>query len=70
LQTHLWKILRTHLICFICYLYFLVFNPKNTRNKKNNLNQNMKRACSLNTNKDEYLTCEFHPTIKKQIIFG
>jgi len=40
----------------------------------------MKRARSLNTNKDElkrsgnpqseYLTCEFHPTIKKQIIFG
>ena len=25
----------------------------------------MKRACSLNTNKDEYLTCEFHPAIKK-----
>lgn len=30
----------------------------------------MKRACSLNTNTDEDLTCEFHPTIKKQIIYG
>ena len=40
----------------------------------------MKRACSLNTNTDvlersvnprsEYLTCEFHPAIKKQIIYG
>jgi hypothetical protein len=45
----------------------------------------MKRACSLNTNKDElelsgnprseYLTCDpdnhrDHPAIKKQIIFG
>jgi hypothetical protein len=31
----------------------------------------MKRACSLNTNKDElagWRACEFHPTIKKQII--
>lgn len=25
----------------------------------------MKRACSVNTNIDEYLTCEFHPAIKK-----
>ena len=24
----------------------------------------MKRACSLNTNKDENLTCEFHPATK------
>ncbi len=24
----------------------------------------MKRACSLNTNTDEYLTCEFHPAVK------
>ena len=40
----------------------------------------MKRACSLNTNTDElkrsgnpqreYLTCEFHPAIKNQIIYG
>lgn len=27
----------------------------------------MKRACSLNTNTDEYLTCEFHPAIKKKL---
>ncbi len=25
----------------------------------------MKRACSANTNTDEYLTCEFHLAIKK-----
>ncbi len=37
----------------------------------------MKRACSVNTNADEYLTCEFprwiggrYPAIKKQIKFG
>ena len=30
----------------------------------------MKQACSLNTNKDENLKFEFHPTIKNQIIFG
>jgi len=29
----------------------------------------MKRACSLNTNTYEYLTCEFHPANKNQIIF-
>ena len=28
----------------------------------------MKRACSLNTNKDEYLICEFHPATKKNYI--
>ena len=31
--------------------------------------KNMKRAFSLNTNKDEYLICEFHRANKKQIIF-
>lgn len=30
----------------------------------------MKRACSLNTNTDEDITCEFHPATKKQIIYG
>jgi len=37
----------------------------------------MKRAYSINTNKNEYLACEFprwigasYPAIKKQIIFG
>ena len=27
----------------------------------------MKRAYSLNTNKDEYLICEFHPAIKNKL---
>jgi hypothetical protein len=27
----------------------------------------MKRACSLNTNTDEYITCEFHPAIKNKL---
>ncbi len=27
----------------------------------------MKRACSLNTNMDENLTCEFHPTINNKL---
>lgn len=29
----------------------------------------MKGASSLNTNKEEYLECKFHLTVKKQIIF-